>query len=119
MLEKDLDYAPSQQTNGISKVNGDKVGTDERVENTRRRCLNALTVAARMPLKSSLSQKRSIFVKLLQLDHTIASKKSSPSLQKGERIDILIVVRRALIRYAGTVAKDVVEVSPSQSLLNF
>ena len=93
------------------KVNGDKTGTDEKVGERWRKCCNALTVAERMPLKATPSHKRAIFLKLLQLDNNIASKKGNVLLKNSEKVHILIVLRRALIRYAGTVTKDIIEVS--------
>lgn len=100
------------------KVNGDTNGTDDIDEEGWRKCCNALTVVGRMPLKATPTHKRAIFLKLLQLDNNIASKKGNLPL-KNEKIPILIILRRALIRFAGTVTKDVIEVSPSHVLLTF
>lgn len=116
-LEQDLDYRSIPQTYGDVKINGDT--THEKSEEAWRKCRNALTVAARIPLKATQSQQGAIFRKLLQLDQKITFKKSDLPLKNNDKTHVLIVLRRTLIRYAGIVAKDVIEVSPSDVLLIF
>ena|ERR1700737_3673673 len=72
----------------------------------------AVMVVARMPLEPiPLHWKNEILLKLLKLDRNVVDGKAKPPLQEKFKVELLLLIRRALVRYVKTAAKDVVMVS--------
>lgn len=101
VLEEDLAIPASE-----SDVNTQSAKSDEDV-NAWRRCCNAVMIVARIPLEPiPRDHKNTIFGMLVELDKYLVG--MSGKMNGG--LEILIVVRRALIRFVGVVGKTTVEV---------
>lgn len=113
-VEQDLEVSTRAQVNGAVKVNGEKASV-RRGENELKvnRCLNAATIVTRIPLEAiSLQRKNGIFEKMLKLDQAIASGDTILRFKQVEEQEFLFVIRHAMIRFANSVAKSVIEVVP-------
>jgi hypothetical protein len=112
VLGKDLELTPPL-ANGTANTNGDKRAPSKtKIDGIPwTRCRNAVMVISRMPLEPLPQQRKNeIFHKLLKLDREIVHGIVKLPLQKSERLDFLVIIRRALIRYGNTVTKTVIEV---------
>jgi hypothetical protein len=101
VLEEDLaTRAPTSEVNSQSGKSGGEV-------NGWRRYCNTVTIVARIPLEPiPLDHKNAIFGKLVGLDRYLVAM----SGKVNGNLEILILVRRALIRFVGVVGKTTVEV---------
>jgi hypothetical protein len=100
VLEEDLAIpAPGSDANSQSaKSDGDVNAW---------RCCNSVMIVARIPLEPiPRDHKNTIFEKLMELDKYLVRM----SGKMNGNLEILIVVRRALIRFVGVVGKTTVEV---------
>jgi len=101
ILEEDL-AIPAPE----SEVNNQSANSDGEI-NAWKRCCNAVTIVARIPLEPiPRDHKNTIFGKLLELDKYLVG----ISGKMNRNLETLIVVRRALIRFMGVVGKTTVEV---------
>ena len=101
VLEEDLAIPASE-----SEGNSQSAKSDEDV-NAWRRCCNAVTITARIPLEPiPRDHKNTIFEKLVELDKYLVGM----SGKMDGNLEILIVVRRAVIRFVGVVGKTTIEV---------
>lgn len=112
VLESDLNVQAVPQNNQIAIVNGNDSDIRQSMsEPNWMRCRNAVTVIARLHLEPTpRSWRSSIFTKLLQLDRAIGSKHVRVPGSEKNKIFLLVSIRYALIRYAETVEKSIIEV---------
>ena len=104
-MERDLDVVISQ-VNGIV-INGEG-SNNHKPQAKHKRSLNAALIASRMPLNPiPVRWKNEIFDKLLKFDRCV----SGEGFPGTSQSDILVVLRRGLIRLLKVVSRAVIEAS--------
>ena len=119
VLVLDLEVPTSALVNGNVETNGDN-STLKQKWRLMRLC-NAVMIVSRISLEPiSLQRKNVFFDKLLELDQAVVSGNLDEFLKKTfDKTGLLAVLRCALNRFVGAIARDAVEVMHSLDNISF
>ena len=118
ILEQELEIPPRPEVHENAKVNGDNSGQSNKEAHKGgqlrlNRCRNAVAIIDRIPMEPISQRRRNgLFEKLMKLDQVVISRKTDISLKKLDKQEFLVAIRHAIIRFAKSVARTVVEVMP-------
>ena len=116
ILDQELEIPTRPEVNQKVKVNGDKFQqsnkkTHNGVRWSLNRCRNIVAIVNRIPMEPISKQRRNgLFQKLMKLDQVVVSGSADFSLNKRHKQEFLLVIRHAIIRFAKSVARTVIEV---------